>query len=81
MNKLNTGLVAAFGIATGLLTLRALRRRRRNAEVVSPIDEARSEAELAVEDVKNAGKHARAAGDNVVTYAKTKKAQLATPVE
>ncbi len=77
MNTIRRGLIAVVGITVGVLTLRSLRNRRaKTADEAEPIEEARSEARIAIDHAKRAASHAREAGDNVVEYAKRKKSTV-----
>lgn len=62
MNKLKTGLLAAAGIAVGVVTLRKLRQRRNR----TPADEAVEEATDAAQHAKAAIEHAKIAGEKSI---------------
>lgn len=77
---MKSSLLAVAGVAVGVLTLRAVRSRRAKAragdepESQEPAEVAREEAASAVEHVKEAAGHTRVAGENVVEYARQRRA-------
>jgi hypothetical protein len=77
MSKLKTGLVAATGLAVGILTLRAVRNRRRkpSEDVAASAEAVRSEVETATEHATAAAKHAGAAGKHAIQYAQEELAE------
>lgn len=77
MSKLKTGLVAAVGLAVGVVTLRAVRKRRKDSpeDVVASAEAARTEVETATEHAKAAAKHAAEASKHAIQYAQEELAQ------
>lgn len=72
MNRLKATLVAAAGFAVGVVTLRAVRARRRDPrkEAEAAAEEALQEASLAADHAVAALGHARIAGERAVEYAR-----------
>jgi len=68
--SMRTTLVAVLALGAGLLTVRTLRRRRREAAEPDPREAARSEATEATEHATAALSHARTAGGHAVEYAR-----------